>query len=155
MPDLESRLDQLNLTLPEQVPPLASYVPAVAIHSGCTVLISGQVPLVGGEPIARGIVPRDVSIEQAQACARQCVLNALAALRNEIGDLQRLRRVVRLGCFVAATPEFTEHPKVANGASDLLHELLGEDGKHARAAVGVASLPLGVPVEIEFTFLVD
>ncbi len=155
MPDLFARLARNNLVLPEQTRPIASYVPAVAIHSGTIVLISGQVPIVDGSPIATGRVPEDVSIETAQLCARQCVLNALAALKSEIGDLSRLRRVARLGCFVACSPEFTEHPKVANGASDLLMELLGEDGKHARAAVGVPSLPLGVPVEIEFMFVVD
>jgi enamine deaminase RidA (YjgF/YER057c/UK114 family) len=155
MPDLTARLAQKNLTIPEPSVPLASYVPAVAIHSGAIVLIAGQVPVIDGKPIAVGHVGQTISIEVAQECARRCVLNGLAALRAEIGDLARLRRVARVGCFVACSAQFTEHPKVANGASDLLVELLGDDGKHARAAVGVASLPLGVPVEIEFTFVVD
>ena len=155
MPDLVSRLKRKGLTLPEQIKPVASYVPAVSVHSGAMVLVSGQVPIVDGKVMATGRVPEEVSIETAQACARQCVLNGLAALRGEIGDLARLRRVARVGCFVACSEGFTDHPKVANGASDLLVELLGESGQHARAAVGVPSLPLGVPVEIEFTFVVD
>ncbi len=155
MSNLMARLADRHLTLPEPAAPVASYVPAVSVHSGAFVFISGQIPIKDGELLATGQVPTDVSVELAQACARQCVLNALAALQQEIGDLGRLRRVVRLGCFVAAPSDFIDHPKVANGASDLLLDLLDDDGKHARAAVGVPSLPLGVPVEIEFTFLVD
>ena len=155
MSKLEDRLAERHLTLPVPATPVASYVPAVSVHSGFFVYVSGQIPVKDGALLATGRVPDQVSIELAQACARQCVLNGLAALRQEIGDLDRLRRVVRVGCFVAAGPEFTEHPKVANGASDLLLELLGDDGKHARAAVGCPSLPLGVPVEVEFVFLVD
>ncbi len=105
--------------------------------------------------LATGSVPEPVSIETAQDCARQCVLNALACLHGEIGDLSRLRRVVRLDAFVACGPDFADHPKVINGASDLLIDLLGDDGKHARAAVGVSSLPLLAPVEIAMTFLID
>ena len=155
MSKLEERLAEHHLTLPEPAAPVASYVPAVSVHSGALVFISGQIPIKDGKLLATGRVPTDVSVELAQACARQCVLNALAALRQEIGDLDRLRRVVRVGCFVASGPDFTEHPKVANGASDLLVELLGDAGKHARAAVGSPGLPLGVPVEVEFVFLVD
>ena len=155
MPDIHARLERLGIELPVAPTPLASYVPAASVHSGSIVLISGQIPIIDGSLMATGHVPNDVSIEQAQACARQCVLNGLAALRDEIGDLERLRRVVRLGGFVAAPPDFTDHPTVINGASDLLVELLGDDGRHARAAVGVSSLPRGVPVEIEFMFLVD
>ena len=155
MPTLQGRIERAGFTLPEPPKALASYLPAVSVSGGRVVYVSGQVPLINGEPIARGIVPEAVSVEKAQECARQCVLNGLSALVAEVGDLERLRRVVKVEGFVAATPDFTQHPQVINGASDLLEELLGESGRHARAAVGVASLPLGVPVEIAFTFLVD
>lgn len=155
MSRIASRLAEMGLELPEPPRPLATYVPAVTAGEGVQVLVSGQVPIRDGEPMARGRVPSEVSIESAQRCAQQCVLNALAALRAEIGSLDRLKRVLRLGVFVACDPGFGEQPRVANGASDLLGELLGEAGRHARAAVGVASLPLNVPVEIEFTFLVE
>lgn len=150
MSDLESRLHDLGLTLPTAPKPVASYIPAV--RTGSMVFVSGQVPLKDGAMLASGTVPGSVSIEQAQECARQCVLNGLAALKAEIGDLGKLRRVVRVGVFVACEHGFTDHPKVANGASDLLVKLLGDAGKHARAAVGSPSLPLGAPVEVEFLF---
>ncbi len=155
MADLLTELKNQGLTLPKAPPPVASYVPAVSIHSGSMVFISGQLPFVDGQLIATGLVGKDVSIEDAQKCAAQCTLNALAALEQEIGDLKRVRRVVRLGGFVACEAGFGDQPKVINGASDLLAELMHDDGKHARAAVGVSSLPLNAPVEIEFTFLVD
>lgn len=155
MPDLMSRLDRLGLTLPEPAKPVASYVPSALVSSGCQVFISGQIPFRNGQLIAKGTVPGAVSIETAQECARQCVLNGLAALKAEIGSFDRLRRVIRLGVFVACEPGFYDQPKVANGASDLLVELLGESGKHARAAVGCPALPLNAPVEVEFLFLVD
>jgi enamine deaminase RidA (YjgF/YER057c/UK114 family) len=150
MPTIESGLLELGLTLPTAPKPVASYIPAVRV--GSLVFVSGQVPLKDGAMIASGTVPGGVSIEQAQECARQCVLNGLAALKAEIGDLGKVRRVVRVGVFVACEHGFTDHPKVANGASDLLVRLLGDTGKHARAAVGAPSLPLGAPVEVEFLF---
>ncbi|MBL8746823.1 MAG: RidA family protein [Phycisphaerae bacterium] len=156
MPAIRDRLAELNLTLPKPAKPVASYIPAVTTTPNSRlVFIAGQVPFRDGSLIAAGSVPGSVSIEQAQECARQCVLNGLAALEAEIGDLAKLRRVVRLGVFVACEHGFTEHPKVANGASDLLVQLLGEAGKHARAAVGAPSLPLGAPVEVEFIFEVS
>lgn len=155
MADLPTELQNRGLTLPKAPAPVASYVPAVSVHSGSLVFISGQLPFKDGQLMATGTVPADVSIEDAQRCAAQCALNALAALEQEIGDLGRVRRVVRLGGFVACAPGFGDHPKVINGASDLLAELMHDSGKHARAAVGVPSLPLNAPVEIEFTFLVD
>ncbi len=155
MPDLNARLEKHGLTLPDPPKPVASYVPAVSVHCGNLAFVSGQIPIRDGEVMARGRVPAQVSIEEAQECARQCVLNALACLLGEIGDAGRLRRVVRLEGFVACDPGFADQPKVINGASDLLIDLLGEDGRHARAAVGVSALPLDVPVEIAFTFLVD
>ncbi|MEQ8844148.1 MAG: RidA family protein [Phycisphaerales bacterium] len=154
MSDINQRLEQLGLTLPAPPKPVASYIPATSVHSGSLVFISGQIPMRDGEMIATGHVPGEVSIEQAQECARQCVLNGLAALKQEIGSLAQVRRVVRVGCFVACPPEFTDHAKVANGASDLLKELMGDSGQHARAAVGAPSLPLNAPVEVEFIFVV-
>lgn len=155
MPNLDERLENLRIALPDAPAPLASYVPAVTVRSGSLVFISGQLPFENGTLIAKGRVPDQVSIETAQRCARRCVVNGLAALRRELGSFDRLRRVVRLGVFVNAGESFADHPKVGNGASDLLVELLGDDGRHARAAVGVSSLPLDAPVEIEFAFLVD
>jgi len=155
VPDLTARLAQMGLTLPPAPKPVASYVPAVTAAAGTPVLISGQLPFQDGKLLATGSVPDRVSIEVAQSCARQCVLNGLAALKAEVRDLARVRRVLRLGVFVQCVPGFADQPKVANGASDLLVELLGDAGRHARAAVGVPALPLDAPVEIEFAFLVD
>ncbi len=155
MPHITANLDRLGLTLPKPPRPVASYVPAALICSGCQVFISGQIPIKDGQLIATGTVPDAVSLETAQQCARQCVLNALAALLAEIGSFDRLRRVIRVGAFVASHSTFHDHSKVANGASDLLVELLGDSGRHTRAAVGCPSLPMNAPVEIEFLFLVD
>lgn len=157
MPNISARLEQLGLTLPEPAAPIASYVPAVSVASGDhrLVFVSGQLPLEGGILAAVGPVPDPVSIEQARACARMCVLNALAAAAAEIGDIERIRRAIKLEGFVAAGPGFADHPKVVNGASDLLVELLGDEGRHARAAVGVPSLPMQAPVEIAAVFEVD
>ncbi|MEM1422942.1 MAG: RidA family protein [Planctomycetota bacterium] len=155
MTDINERLAKAGLTLPEPPAALASYVPAVAVPSGTIVYVSGQTPMEGGAPMVTGRVGHGVDLETAQACARRCALQGLSALRAQIGDLGRLRRVVKLDGFVACDHTFTDHPRVINGASDLLEELLGEAGRHARAAVGVSSLPLGVPVEIAFTFVVE
>lgn len=156
MPDLISRLDKLGLALPEAPKPVASYVPSVAVHAGSLVFVSGQIPICDGNLMATGTVPERVSLERAQECARQCVLNGLACLLAEVGgDASRIRRVVRLEGFVACGAGFADQPKVINGASDLLIELLGDAGRHSRVAVGVSALPLDVPVEIGFTFLVD
>lgn len=155
MADILTELESRGLKLPDAPPPVASYVPALSVHSGSLVFISGQLPFQDGKLLATGLVPDEVDLELAQRCAAQCTLNALAALQQEIGDLGRLRRAVRLGGFVACGSGFADHPKVINGASDLLVELMHDSGKHARAAVGVSSLPLNAPVEIEFTFLVD
>ena len=146
-------LERLGLSLPGAPPPVASYAPAR--RSGDVVHISGQIPLADGALLAQGRVPDQVDEPTAVRCARQCTLNGLACLQAEIGDLERIDRVVRVGVFVAATPDFTAHPTIANGCSDLLAEILGERGVHARAAVGVASLPLGAPVEIEFCFRIN
>ncbi len=149
----EARLRELGYALPTVAKPVASYLPTV--RTGNLVFVSGQIPILNGELLAQGRVPSEVGMELAQKCAVQCTLNALAAVKADVGSLDRVRRVVRLGCFVASEPGFHEQPKVANGASDLLGEVFGEAGRHARAAVGSVDLPLGVPVEIEFLFEVS
>lgn len=146
---VDARLEQLGLVLPTAPKPVASYIPAV--RSGALVFVSGQLPFREGALLATGRVPGEVSLVQAQEAARQCVLNALAVVKAEIGDLDRVSRIVRLGAFVCSDPGFHEQPKVANGASDLLAEIFGERGRHARAAVGSIALPLGAAVEIEMT----
>jgi enamine deaminase RidA (YjgF/YER057c/UK114 family) len=144
---VESRLAELGLTLPEVTPPLASYVPAVV--SGEYVFTSGQLPLVSGKLGLTGKVGAEVTADEAKAQARICALNALAAVKSVIGDLDRIERVVKVVGFVASAPDFTGQPGVVNGASELLGEVLGEAGVHARSAVGVAVLPLDAPVEVE------
>ena len=152
--DVEARLRDLGVTLPKPPRPVASYQPAV--RTGNLIFVSGQVPVEAGEPIVTGRVPSAVPIAQAERALRQCVYNGLAALKDYLaGDLSRLRRVVRIGVFVASDDSFHGQPHVANAASDLLHEILGEAGRHARTAVGVNALPLDVPVEVEFLFEVE
>lgn len=143
----EERIAELGLTLPEVAAPVASYTPAV--RSGNHVYVSGQLPFVGGELPATGKVGAEVSPETAQELAAVCALNAIAAVRAEIGELSGVVRVVKVGGFVAGTPDFTGQPGVVNGASDLLARVFGDAGVHARAAVGVAALPLDAPVEVE------
>lgn len=142
-----ARLEELGLALPPVAAPVASYVPAVV--SGSHVHTSGQLPLVEGALPATGKVGAEVDPEQAQELARICCLNALAAVQEQIGDLGRITRVVKLTGYVASAPSFTGQPAVINGASDLLGQLFGEAGAHARSAVGVAVLPLDAPVELD------
>ncbi len=142
------RLAELGLTLPAAPRPVASYVPAV--RAGDLVFVSGQVPFRDGKLVITGRVPSQVSPEAARGAAAQCALNALAILADQLeGDLDRVRRIVKLGVFVACDPDFHGQPQVANGASDLLVEVFGEAGRHARAAVGAPALPLGAAVEVE------
>jgi len=143
----EERLTELGLTLPSESAPLAAYVPAV--RSGNLIFTSGQLPRLGGELQATGKVGAEVDAEQAKELAKICALNALAAVKAEIGDLARVRRVVKVVGFVASAPDFTGQPGVINGASELLGEVFGDTGRHARSAVGVAVLPLDAPVEVE------
>lgn len=143
----EERLAALGLSIPEVAKPLAAYVPAV--RSGSYVYTSGQLPMRDGQLMMAGKVGGAISPEEGVECARQCALNALAAIRAEVGDLSAIKRVVKVVAFVASTPEFTGHPSVANGVSELLGEIFGEAGRHARSAVGVAALPLDAPVEVE------
>jgi len=143
-------LRRLGITLPTPAKPVAAYVPTR--RAAGLLFVSGQIPFVDGKLLATGIVGHGVSMDLAIQCARQCALNALAACAAELGSVDHIKSVVRIGVFVACDAEFRDHPKVANGASDLLVEVFGEAGRHARAAVGSSSLPLGVPVEIECVF---
>jgi enamine deaminase RidA (YjgF/YER057c/UK114 family) len=141
------RMAALGLTLPPVVTPLAAYVPAV--RSANTVYTAGQVPMADGQLLSAGKVGADVGAAEAAALARTCALNALAAAASAAGGLSAISRVVKLTGFVASAPDFTGQPQVVNGASELLLEIFGEAGRHARSAVGVAVLPLNAPVEIE------
>ncbi|MBO9522617.1 MAG: RidA family protein [Nocardioidaceae bacterium] len=147
MPTPEERLAELGLSIPEVAKPVAAYVPAV--RSGNHVFTSGQVPMREGQLMATGKVGGEVSQEEAIECARQCGLNALAAINAELGSLSAIKRIVKVVAFVASTPDFTGQPLVANGVSELLGEVFGEAGRHARSAVGVPVLPLDAPVEVE------
>ena len=147
MPTPEERLQQLGVDLPAPAAPVAAYVPTV--RTGNLIYVSGQVPTVEGKPTHLGHLGADVDLEAGRAAARTCAINVVAALKAELGELSRVRRVVKVTGFVASTPEFTDAPKVVNAASELFGEAFGDAGRHARAAVGVAALPLGVPVEIE------
>jgi enamine deaminase RidA (YjgF/YER057c/UK114 family) len=149
-----ARLKELNLTLPDAPAPVANYVPAV--RAGNVLYVSGQIPLEGGKPQFVGKLGRELGVDQGQQAARLCALNVLAQARAALGgDLDRIVRCVRVGGFVNCTPEFTDQPQVVNGASDLFVAVLGEAGRHARAAVGCASLPRGVAVEVEAAFEVS
>lgn len=143
----EERLAELGLALPPVAAPVAAYVPAV--RSGNHVYTSGQLPMVEGSLVATGKVGAEVSADDAKGLARTCALNALAAVKAEIGDLSAVRRVVKVVGFVASAPDFTGQPGVVNGASELFGEVFGDAGIHARSAVGVAVLPLDAPVEVE------
>lgn len=147
---IEAKLAEKGLTLPEAALPAANYVPTTV--SGNIIHVSGQLPMKDGKPQGIGKLGREFTVEQGQEIARQCALNVLAHVRATLGgDLTRVKKVLRLGIFVASAEGFTEQPKVANGVSDLIVELFGDKGKHARAAVGVAELPFGVAVEVEAT----
>ena len=149
----EDRIRELGLEIPEVAAPLASYVPAA--RSGSYIYTSGQLPIVKGELIARGKVGAEVDPERAAELARVCALNAIAAVRAEVGELSRVRRIVKVVGFVASAPDFYGQPQVINGASDLLGEVFGDAGTHARSAVGVAVLPRDAPVEVELIAEVD
>lgn len=145
-----ARLQELAITLPPAPKPVAAYVPSIL--SGNLLFISGQLPFHDGALLATGRVPDQVSLEQGRQCARQCVLNGLAVALGALGSVDRIARVVRVGAFVQCEPGYPDQPKVANGASELLAEIFGEQGRHARAAVGSIGLPLNAPVEVEFLF---
>ena len=143
----EENLAELGLSVPEVAKPVAVYVPAV--RTGNYVFTSGQLPMRSGELMTTGKVGGEVTQEEAVACAQQCALNAIAAVKAEIGDLSLVKRIVKVVAFVASTPDFTGQPQVANGASELVGKVFGDAGVHARSAVGVPVLPLDSPVEVE------
>lgn len=144
---IDERLKELGITLPQLAKPLASYAPAVV--SGAYVFVSGQLPTVDGRLKAEGRVGEEVTVDEARECARIAALNGLAAVASVAGSLDRIKRIVRVAGYVRSGDSFKDHPKVVNGASDVLREIFGEAGIHARSAVGCSSLPLGAPVEVE------
>ena len=146
----EARLRELGIVLPVPMAPMANYVPFV--QTGSLMVISGQVPARDGAIAMTGKLGAGVDVEAGQAAARLCLINVLAQLRAACGDLSRVRRVVRLGGFIACTPEFTQHALVMNGASDLAVEIFGDAGRHARSTIGVPSLPGDAAVEVEGMF---
>jgi enamine deaminase RidA (YjgF/YER057c/UK114 family) len=144
---VQDRLEELGIELPPAARPVASYVPVT--QGNGLAFVAGQVPIEDGKLLASGRVGESVSLEQGQELARRCALQALAALNDELGSLDRVRRILKVTVWVASGEGFFDQPKVANGASDVLVEVFGEEGKHARAAVSAPSLPLGAPVEVE------
>ena len=153
MSKIENTLKEIGLTLPVAPKPVAAYIPAK--QTGKLVFTAGQLPMVNGELISKGLLGQDVEIDEANKAARICTLNALAAIKGVIGDLDRIKQIVRVVGYVASIPTFTQQPAVVNGASELLLEIFGEAGKHARSAVGMAVLPLNASVEIELTVEVE
>lgn len=146
---IEDKLRQLNITLPTPPKPAGSYIPVVV--TGNLAFVSGQIPMQDGKVLYTGKVPSEKSIEEAQAAAKLCAINLLAQLKANLGSLDKITKIVRVSGFVNCTPDFAEHPKIINAASDLFYEIFGEKGKHSRIAVGVANLPLNSTVEIDMT----
>ena len=145
---IEEKLASLGITLPSPPAPAGSYVPVVISHN--IAFVAGQIPTENGQVRFKGKVGKDVSIEAGQQAARLCTINALAQLKSALGSLDKVARIIKVTGFVNCDPSFTDQPRVINGASDLLVQVFGENGKHARAAVGVSSLPLDSAVEVEF-----
>lgn len=150
---IESRLADMGVKLPVPAAPAANYIPSV--QSGRLLYTSGQIPMVDGKLERTGLLGRELDVAGGQASARSCAINVLAVVKAAVGDLARVSRVVKITVFVASTPDFTQQHLVANGASDFLVEALGERGRHARSAIGMASLPLDSPVEVEAIFEID
>lgn len=144
---IEAKLKDLGIALPQAAAPAANYVPFVT--SGNLLFVAGQLPMTAGKITVAGRLGDGVTVEDGQAAARLCAVNIIAQAKAALGDLDRVRRIVRLGAFVASADGFTDQPKVANGASDLMVAVFGEAGRHARVAVGVNTLPLGAAVEID------
>lgn len=149
----EAKLTELGLELPPV--PAAAGLYAPCVRSGNQLFVSGQIPMRDGAPARKGKLGEGITVDEAAGLARQCALQALAVVRGELGSLDKVVRVVRVGGFVASGRGFTDHPKVINGASQLLIDVFGDMGRHARIAVGLAELPAGVPVEVEFLFEVE
>ena len=149
----EDKLRELGIKLPEAPKPLGSYVPSVQI--GNIFYLSGMLPLINGKLIRTGRVGESVSLDEAREDAKTATINALSVLKSSIGNLDKVKRCIKISGYIASAPDFTEQPKVLNAASDLNYEVFGEAGRHARAAVGVNVLPLNSPVEIEFIFEVS
>lgn len=150
---IEARLKALGLALPEAKAPIATYVPF--LHMNGQLLVSGQLPMKDGAVAVTGTLGDGVDLAQGQEAARLCALNILAQAKTALGDLDRIAQLLRLNGFVSASPGFADHPKVINGASDLMVEILGDKGRHTRIAVGCASLPLNAAVEIDAVFAID
>lgn len=146
---IEDKLKQLNITLPTPPKPAGSYIPVVV--TGNLAFVSGQIPMQDGKVLYAGKVPSEKSIQEAQEAAKLCAINLLAQLKANLGSLDKITKIVRVSGFVNCTPDFAEHPKIINAASDLFFEIFGEKGKHSRIAVGVANLPLNSTVEIDMT----
>ncbi|NWF88985.1 MAG: RidA family protein [Ignavibacteriaceae bacterium] len=144
---IEEKIINLGFTLPEAPKPLASYIPALAVNN--LVFTAGQLPLKNGVLLFKGKLGKDVTDDEGKQAAQQCILNCLSVVKNEIGSLDNIDKIIKLTVFVNSAEGFINHPQVANGASDLIRSIFGENGKHVRSAVGVAELPLDAPVEIE------
>ena len=144
---INEKLNELGIKLPEPVKPLASYIPAIRV--GNLVMTSGQVPIVDGQIKYKGRVGRDLTEAEGKDAAKLCAINCLAVIKSVVNDLDEIKKIVKLTVFIASADGFTNQPEVANGASDLIVEIFGENGKHARSAVGVSELPRGSAVEIE------
>lgn len=147
---IEKKIAELGLTLPEAVKPVASYV--ACVQTGALLIVSGQLPLDGGALKAKGKLGGNVSEALGIACAQACFLNVLAQVKSAIGDLGRVQKIIRLGGFISCAPEFADHAKIMNGASELAVKIFEDRGHHARSTIGVPSLPLDAPVEVEAIF---
>ena len=143
----EDKLRTLGIILPSPPKPAGSYIPVVVTDR--LVFVSGQIPMKDGKVVYVGKVSKDITLEDAQKAARLCIINALAQIKSELGNLDRISKIIRVSGFVNSPPEFTEQPKVINAASDLLYEIFGQRGQHTRIAIGAASLPLNSAVEID------
>jgi enamine deaminase RidA (YjgF/YER057c/UK114 family) len=150
---IDEKLALLNIILPSPPKPAGSYVPVVI--TGKLAFVSGQIPIKDGKVTFLGKVPKDISVEETQKAAKLCIINALSHLKNELGSLDRISKIVRVSGFVNSTPEFIDQPKVINAASDLLYEIFGSKGQHSRIAIGVASLPQNSCVEIDIIAEID
>ena len=149
----ENRIEELDIDIPEPQEPVGAYIPARRAEN--LVFCSGQGPMKDGEAIYKGKVGSDLSVEEGYEAARVSAINCLAAIKGEIGQLDKVKKIVKVRGFVSSAPEFNDQPGVVNGASEILHEIFGDNGKHARAAIGVSELPINIPVEVEMIVSVE